>query len=126
VSSTESHPYDPFFSYAHRDDGTGLIPFFFERLKAIQGHFCPSEPWWPFLDRPALRNADDWEQKLLGGVSTCGVLVVFLSPAYLASEWCRREWEAFRRQETSRGGERIFPVYLETDPVFEQAGPSQE
>jgi hypothetical protein len=126
MNADPGRPYHVFFSYAHRHDGTGIIPSFFERLKAVHAHFCPSEPWWAFFDRPAIRQGDDWAEILRQAASTCGVMLAFMSPAYFQSDWCRREWEAFRRQEETRGGLRLFPVYLETDPDFELSAPPNE
>jgi hypothetical protein len=46
-----------------------------------------------------------------------------MSAAYFRSEWCRREWHEFcRQEEVSLQLNRIFPVYLEADEAFEDEG----
>src|SRR5262249_52081596 len=48
--------------------------------------------------------------------------LALLSPAYFKSEWCRKEWQEFCQQEQRRGEprNRIFPLYLETEPEYDQ------
>ncbi|MFT4186992.1 MAG: TIR domain-containing protein [Aeromicrobium sp.] len=58
-----------------------------------------------FFDERAIRDMDDWQHRILVGLRESRVLLVCLSPAYLRSEWCRREWtEYLRRHARDVGG----------------------
>lgn len=47
-----------------------------------------------FIDR-AIAGGDRWEPELLQAAGTCQVFVPLISPSYLRSEWCMREWALF-------------------------------
>jgi hypothetical protein len=51
-----------------------------------------------------------WRPRMLNALSTCRVFVPLLSPAYLDSPSCRREWETFRRRDEMR--RRLHPFGL--------------
>jgi hypothetical protein len=81
-----------------------------------------------------VRGGMGWTDELLEAVGTCQVLIALLSPRFLASEWCGKEWSAFsqrqvRALEASQGPERgcIVPV-LWTPPVpdLSRFGPASE
>jgi hypothetical protein len=105
---------DVFISYAHRDNRTpryeprGWVECFYlqlkDRLDAIRG-----------ADTSVFR--DESEGRITGSsiltdtirdaLAECGVFIAVLSPAYFASEWCRRELTYFREAATAHGGLRI-------------------
>jgi transcriptional regulator with XRE-family HTH domain len=47
-----------------------------------------------FLDLDA-RLGDPWNEQIRHAIGTCHVYVPLISPRYLASPWCRFEWDAF-------------------------------
>jgi hypothetical protein len=47
-----------------------------------------------FIDR-FIGGGERWELELLEAANTCQVFVPLISPSYLRSEWCLREWEVF-------------------------------
>jgi hypothetical protein len=47
-----------------------------------------------FMDR-TMQGGQRWSAGLLEAVGTCQVFVALLSPAYLDSNWCAMEWDAF-------------------------------
>jgi hypothetical protein len=56
-----------------------------------------------------------WEDELFAELARCRVFVPLFSPRYFESEFCGKEWEAFRRREqahedTSRRRSAIVPV----------------
>jgi hypothetical protein len=77
-----------------------------------------------FFDRSGIRAMDDWEHRILRGLRSSKAMVALLSPAYFASEFCRREWKALLDHEHDRAmaGEGIAPVYLADVPRFELRG----
>jgi hypothetical protein len=54
-----------------------------------------------FMDR-ALPGGARWSADLRRALGTCQVFVALMSPRYLASEWCGREWDAFARRQVLR------------------------
>jgi hypothetical protein len=62
--------------------------------------------------------------EILGRIRDAAALLVVLSPAYLASEWCRRELAVFDEEGPKRNapGDRIFVVELDrVDPSHRPA-----
>jgi hypothetical protein len=117
--SAQESGYDLFISYTRADNRDGWITALVEQLHQIRDE-VEDRRWTVFFDERSIRTGQDWEQRLKSTLSAARFLVVFLSPAYFKSEWCRREWEEFRKQEQSRGQRnRIFPVYLRTDDALE-------
>ncbi|GAV44387.1 TIR-like protein FxsC [Streptomyces acidiscabies] len=62
-----------------------------------------------FMDR-SLTSGRIWNDELAYALNTCRVFVPLLSPRYVTSEWCGREWWAFaQRTATVRYG-RYAPI----------------
>src|SRR5262245_58620340 len=122
MTSPSHDSYDLFVSYAHADDHDGWVRALVESLKETQQRFAGARPWRVFFDVHAIRTGDDWEKHIGGGVRSSGVMLALMSPAYFRSEWCRKEWEEFCRQEELRGEprNRIFPLYLQTETSYDQ------
>ena len=72
-----------------------------------------------FLDRPEIRTMEDWELRILAALRSSTVLLTVVSPKYLESPWCRREWQTFRQHELDLGTLAIASVYAESVPGFE-------
>lgn len=91
-----------FLSYARTVKGpTGVGPDqhvrqFFHDLTENVGQLVYRGAAVPagFMDQE-MRGGMNWPDELMHAVGTCQVLVALLSPRYLRSEWCRREWDAF-------------------------------
>lgn len=111
--------YEIFCSYAHADNDEGWVDAFEAQLAATYRKLTGQAPV-VFIDRESLMTADIWESKIRGALERAQLLVAILSPSYVRSEWCRREWEAFvLREEALRSGRQladeqgfIFPVLL--------------
>jgi len=50
-----------------------------------------------FMDRE-MGGGMQWTDELIHAVGTCHNLVALLSPRYLKSEWCGKEWDGFARR----------------------------
>ena len=109
-----------FLSYSRRDDGRAepvktLIDDLVDEIVRITG--------WPD-DDVVYRDVHvplgkDWSATLLDALHTCDVFVPLLSPLYLLSEYCGKEWWLFEqriRKHVERHGSRptaIIPVLWE-------------
>lgn len=107
-------PQDPIFflSYAHgpRPD---LVKSFFEALSGhVQQLFGLSADLVGFMDDSSLQPGERWSDSLVTALGTCSVFVPLISPAYVRSKWCAREWHAFHRRSmrTVRPGRSTTPV----------------
>src|SRR3954452_7133010 len=49
-----------------------------------------------------IQAGDRWEQRILNAIGHCQVFVPLISRRFLASEWCRFEWESFARRGIRR------------------------
>lgn len=54
-----------------------------------------------FVDR-SLQGSEHWSAEILHAVGTAQVFVALLSPAYVESDWCAMEWDAFSRRIVMR------------------------
>jgi hypothetical protein len=111
---------DLFISYAHVDDEpdpafpdrpgwvTTLVRCLEKRLAKKLGRVDAYDIWRD----PKLAGHVDLTPELIARVRDAAVFLLVLSPAYLASEWCRRELrvfdEAIRGRKAAQG--RIFVV----------------
>lgn len=68
-----------------------------------------------FQDRVSIRWGDDWERTLTGALDDALFFLPVLTPQFFASDWCRREAEAFLARRARDPLTQILPVYLVND-----------
>ena len=111
-----AEPFDLFVSYARRDDAAEpkMVSALVEQIEADFAAFSPADPLQVFFDKRAIRDMQDWRDRLQAGLRQSKFMLAVLSPAYFQSEWCRREWEEFLRVEQSRTypGEATSPIFI--------------
>jgi hypothetical protein len=111
--------YDVFVSYSHGVVSAGadaplkewtleLIRRLETDIKAVDTEFDNLHIWRDELIDPTIHLTDE----LRGKVSRSGVLLIVMSPRYLASSWCQDELDWFRQQvrDRSRDQGRVFVV----------------
>nr|WSY53956.1 FxsC protein [Streptomyces sp. NBC_00886] len=106
-----------FLSYARKDSPDEFVKRFYDdlvlELRSI-GADPAAQP--PFRDVEGLGLGDDWARVLGAAVGHCRAFVALYSPAYLNSEYCGKEWTAFRerlqeyRRETEIDVPALVPV----------------
>jgi tetratricopeptide (TPR) repeat protein len=69
-----------------------------------------------FFDEHEIHGMDDWRQRIQQSLRESHLFLATLSPNYLASSYCRWEWEDYVRYEAIRQclGEGIAPVFFVT------------
>jgi TIR domain len=116
-------PYDLFVSYAHANDRDADSEKVSALVEAIEADYLRviGTPLRVFFDTHAIRAMDDWEAKILTGLRQSKMMVAVVSPAYFASEFCRREWEFYIETELAHAlpGDGITPIYVLKDPAFQ-------
>ncbi|MDZ4693290.1 toll/interleukin-1 receptor domain-containing protein, partial [Terricaulis sp.] len=67
-----------------------------------------------FFDKEDIASDEDWERRISQGLRSSSLFIAFLSPNYLASAMCRREWDEYLRLEhtLARGDDGIKQVYF--------------
>lgn len=123
VAVVGGQQFELFISYARADAG-GWVTALRDVILADHRRFS-SEPLRVFFDRDAIADGDDWRHRILAGLQSSSVLLVCLSPAYFASDYCRWEFQEYLRSQVSVqvGGEGIASVYFvelpDADPAVD-------
>jgi tetratricopeptide (TPR) repeat protein len=109
--------YDLFISYSRRDNTRHQVAALAEQIKAAYRAFAGHE-LKIFFDIREIHGMDDWRQKIQRSLRESHLFLAVLSPSYLASPYCRWEWEDYVRYEAMRQclGEGVAPVYFITLP----------
>ena len=62
-------------------------------------------------DEEGLRIGDQWAHKLEEAVRSSDILIVLLTPRWIDSDFCRKEYLVFEEVEATRNvGEYIVPI----------------
>jgi tetratricopeptide (TPR) repeat protein len=112
--ATESDEFDCFISYARADDAGGWIMRFVAELVLEHQRLSGGRLLSHFIDRSEIRSFDDWRHRIYSAVTRSRLFIAFISPNYVASEWCRREWEAWIDTEIAKhilgGGAAVISI----------------
>jgi nucleotide-binding universal stress UspA family protein len=109
------YKHDIFVSYAHVDDvpiveGRGWVSTFVDQLRrSLAMRLGRADAYSIWMDR-WLNGNEPFSDALLQNIKQSAALVIILSPGYLASEWCRRESNAFLEtiRNKSHADRRVF------------------
>jgi len=100
--------YDIFVSYAHSDNEDGWIDSFVNILLSTYRKMTGVSPSI-FLDRESLITSDIWDKKIQSALRQSSIMVAVVSPSYILSEWCRKEWSIFVEREIEMRSEGVLP-----------------
>lgn len=113
--------HDVFVSYAHVDNeplgdlNHGWVSLLVQNVRKVidqkLGRKGSCDIWMDYR----LRKNEPFTPNIMDAVDTSATLLVVLSPGYLASPWCEREREAFRKIKEGRDPSSVFVVEL--DPL---------
>ena len=120
-------PYDLFISYSRQDNRNHRITELKDRIAADYLEFS-GEELRCFFDLDDIHGMDDWRHRILEGLRESSLLLLVLSPGYLASEYCEWEIVEFLKYEHSRAaaGQGVAPVYFVEVPGLDTPGFEQE
>ncbi len=87
-----------FFSYAHSDarvDPSLVVAFSSELEKRVDAKIVNAtfEMW---RDNKKLRSGDYWDDTIERAIRLADIMVVLLTPKWISSEYCRKEFNSFR------------------------------
>ncbi|HQZ67005.1 MAG TPA: toll/interleukin-1 receptor domain-containing protein, partial [Planctomycetaceae bacterium] len=109
-----STPYDLFVSYARADNATGWITQFIDALQSEHRAFSGGREFKCFFDKEDIGSLDAWQNRIHDSLAASRLFLAFVSPAYFASEWCRREWRTWIDVEIAKHvlSDGAAPVYI--------------
>lgn len=104
-----------FFSYAHSDQGTAPALFrpLVESLENLVNSRLLSSRLAIWRDVDGLRTGDNWDERIEERLLGSDILIIMLSPAWLKSAYCRKEYSIFREHEPTIG-EYVVPILTRT------------
>jgi TIR domain len=63
-------------------------------------------------DKEKLQVGDYWDQSIEGAIDSSDIFIVLLTPKWISSDYCRKEFEAFEKIEAARkSGGYVIPIY---------------
>ena len=104
-----------FVSYTRNKDTAGVVSRFSAQFLAELSIILPGSTI--FFDKKNIKEGDHFPKVLVQEVQKSEVLIVLLSPAWLASTWCRKEFEVFTEDCIhSQRLLRIIPILWTNTP----------
>jgi hypothetical protein len=112
------HNHDVFVSYAHIDDEPlfgaqrGWVTTLINNLETVVRQKLGAKDLTIWMDHELAGNRP-LTDTILAALGKTATLLIALSPGYLASDWCRRERQAFLQLVKGRrdAGSQVFVVY---------------
>ena len=106
-----------FSSYVHQDDEhdggrlTKIREWFEGEISAQTG-----EAFEIFQDREDIKWGNAWEERINGALDGCTFLIAVITPRFLKSAYCRKEFQRFTKREKELGrNDLILPLlYMDT------------
>lgn len=98
-----------FLSYARGDDSDSIQRFYDDLCAEVRDHAgLPRGTEVGFLDVQNIDIGESWSARLTWELSRCSTFLALISPRYLRSEMCGKEWTVFATRQarsTRRGGD---------------------
>jgi hypothetical protein len=114
---SEPRLFKAFFSYAHHDAETdpGLLSAFTTALENRVNARLVGARFAIWRDKEGIRTGDRWNSKIESELRGSDVLIVLLTPRWIDSEFCRKEYAIFEQIEAEREfGEYVAPILIRT------------
>jgi hypothetical protein len=102
-----------FFSYAHHDAETdpSLIEDFTSELERRVGSKLTNARFAIWRDKEGLRTGERWNEKIETEIRRADVFILLLTPRWIDSDYCRKEYCIFEEVESQREvGEYVAPL----------------
>jgi hypothetical protein len=102
-----------FFSYAHHDAQTdpSLIEDFSSELEHRVNSKLTNARFAIWRDEGGLRTGEGWDEKIEAQIRRADVFILLLTPRWIHSNYCRKEYSIFEEVESLREvGEYVAPL----------------
>lgn len=115
--------YDIFISYSRKDNANGRVAELKKQIEADYRAFA-NEELKCFFDLEEITGMEDWKHRLLQGLRDSHLLLLILSPNYLASPYCEWEIVEYLKYEYSRAvqGDGVAQIYFMEIPGIDEPG----
>jgi hypothetical protein len=109
-----------FVSYTRSKDAYEAVTQFCEHFAQELGLLVPGST--VFQDKTIIRPGDPFSDKIADELGDADVLLVLVSPAWLASAWCRKEFELFSAHQATSGRRPcVLPILWVKTPALQSA-----
>jgi TIR domain len=125
----EHRTFQAFFSYAHDDAKTDqrLVEALTTELEIRVTARLVNDRFVIWRDTNGLRTADLWNLKIENAVRDSDLLIVLLTPRWITSDYCRKEYTIFQKIQTAAGNiPQVAPIAVRSlEQKREQFEPEQ-
>ncbi len=107
--------FQAFFSYAHADAvlDPGLFEAFSKELERRASALLGDARLEVWRDTEKLTTGDQWNERIENALKKSRLLIVMLSPNWLKSPYCRKEFQYFETiEQTLRSKEFVIPLLV--------------
>ena len=102
---------DIFLSYTRLKDFRGIVADFAVHLQRETQKKTGRTSLHVFLDTKYIPPGAKWSPVIEAELASASMLLILLSPTWIRSEWCRREYSRFVFQSSERGIDRhVVPL----------------
>jgi len=110
-----------FISYTRNKDNSGVVSRFSAQFSDELNLILPQST--VFFDKQNIHEGDHFPELLTTELKKSEALIVLLSPAWLASTWCRWEFEIFTdKMANAEKMRKVIPIlWVETPKVSEES-----
>ena len=114
-----------FISYSSIKDLDGTVSQFHKYLQnEIQVNTDPSVT--VFFDKEGIRDGSNWSGSLSTALQECKVMVILLSPSWLHSEWCKKEYVYFKSTQEPYNQKAIIPLRWANTTLADASTPEEK
>lgn len=100
--------YKAFLSYSHVKDLDGSVSDFHKSVEAELNQIISCKI---FMDKVRLGAGDLWNEKIKKELEASSLLLILLSPSWLESEFCKKEYQYFSELKSQNEGKRnVIPI----------------
>jgi TIR domain len=103
-----------FFSYSHSDAEVDphIVEAFSSELERRVDAKLVNAKFEIWRDSEKLRAGDYWDESIETAIISVHIFVILLTPKWISSDYCRNEFEIFKKAESARNaGGYIIPIY---------------
>ncbi len=114
VAEARRRVFRAFFSYSHFDaevDPSIVEAFYSELEKRVDANLV-NATFGIWRDKEKLKAGDDWNLSIEAAIDASDIFIVLLTPKWISSNYCCKEFEAFEKTEAKRRfGGYVIPIY---------------
>ena len=108
-----------FVSYTRNKDAFNAVTEFCDHLANELSQSAPGSAL--FQDKLFVSPSDPFPEKIAQKLSEADILLILVSPAWLASSWCRKEYELFCADKAAQGQRPcLLPLLWVNTPALQK------